>query len=106
MGGRLPGRGQRPQRPDQVRPADRRALRRGRGPHGRTTPLKIEFVNVKDSQIRGTIAPYTDPTCSCQVETTFLGNRTGESIEGKFETKLGGTGKTQAGSWQVKRTEH
>src|SRR5688500_14608743 len=45
-----------------------------------TTPLKIEFVQVKAGQIRGTIAPYTDPACTCEVETTFLGNRTGESI--------------------------
>lgn len=71
-----------------------------------TTPLKIEFVNFKDNQIRGTIAPYTDPTCSCQVETTFLGTRTGDQIEGKFETKLGATGQVQTGSWQVKRTAH
>ena len=73
---------------------------------GGTTPLKIEFVNVKDNQIRGTIAPYTDPACSCQVETTFLGNRTGDQIEGKFETKLGSTGQVQTGSWQVKRAAH
>lgn len=70
---------------------------------GGTTPLKIEFVNVKDNQVRGTIAPYTDPACKCQVETTFLGTRSGEEIAGSFEAKLG-TGQTQSGSWQVKRT--
>lgn len=73
---------------------------------GGTTPLKIEFVNFKDGQIRGTIAPYTDPACSCQVETSFLGTRSGDHIEGKFETKLGTTGQVQSGSWQVKRTAH
>jgi len=73
---------------------------------GGTTPLKIDFVNVKDGQVRGTIAPYTDPACNCQVETTFLGNRSGEEIAGSFETKLGATGKTQSGTWQVKRTSH
>lgn len=71
---------------------------------GGTTPLKIEFVTVKDSQVRGTIAPYTDPACSCQVETTFLGTRTGDEIAGRFDSKLGATGQTQTGSWQVKRT--
>jgi len=73
---------------------------------GGTTPLTIEFVQVKDGQIRGTIAPYTDPTCSCQVETTFLGAREGEDITGKFEVKLGATGQVQTGSWQVKRVAH
>src|SRR5689334_933056 len=51
---------------------------------GGTTPLKIEFVQIKDGQVRGTIAPYTDPACSCQVETTFLGTRSGEAISGMF----------------------
>src|SRR6478735_658913 len=37
------------------------------------TPLKIEFVKIQQDQVKGTIAPYTDPACSCQVETTFLG---------------------------------
>ena len=36
---------------------------------GGATPLKIQFVKVKQNQIHGTIAPYTDPNCSCQVET-------------------------------------
>jgi hypothetical protein len=71
---------------------------------GGTTPLKIEFVQIKAGQVRGTIAPYTDPGCSCQVETTFLGNRAGESISGTFETKVSTTGQIQTGSWQVGRT--
>jgi hypothetical protein len=71
---------------------------------GGTTPLKIEFVTVKNGQVRGTIAPYTDPACTCQVETTFLGTRTGEDIAGRFETKVGATGQVQTGSWQVTRT--
>jgi len=70
---------------------------------GGKTPLKIEFVQVKGGQIKGTIAPYTDPNCSCQVETSFLGNVTGDSIAGMFETKIGATGQIQTGSWQVTR---
>ena len=71
---------------------------------GGTTPLKIEFVQIKAGQVRGTIAPYTDPGCSCQVETTFLGTRSGEAISGMFETKVGATGQIQTGSWKVART--
>jgi hypothetical protein len=70
---------------------------------GGTTPLKIEFVQVKGGQVKGTIAPYTDPNCTCQVETSFLGNVTGESIAGMFETKIGATGQIQTGTWQVTR---
>jgi hypothetical protein len=73
---------------------------------GGTTPLKIEFVQIQAGQVRGTIAPYTDPGCQCQVETTFLGTRAGEAISGMFETKVGATGQIQTGSWQVARTAH
>ena len=67
---------------------------------GGATPLKIEFVKVKHGEIKGTIAPYTDPNCSCQVETTFFGTLGGAAINGTFETKLA-TGQTQSGTWTV-----
>lgn len=67
------------------------------------TPLKIEFVKIKQDQVKGTIAPYTDPACSCQVETTFLGDISDNVINGSFETKLGTTGQTQTGTWTVSR---
>jgi hypothetical protein len=73
---------------------------------GGTTPLKIDFVRVTAGGVRGTIAPYTDPACSCEVETTFLGTREGEVISGNFETKVGATGKVQTGSWRVARVAH
>jgi hypothetical protein len=73
---------------------------------GGATPLKIEFIKAKSGQIQGTIAPYTDPNCSCQVETTFLGTvREGNSIDGTFETKLGTTGQVQTGTWEVARKQ-
>jgi hypothetical protein len=68
-----------------------------------TTPLKIEFVKVKDDEVRGTIAPYTDPSCSCEVQTTFNGIVANDSISGTFETKVSGTDKTQSGSWFASR---
>lgn len=67
------------------------------------TPLKIEFVKIKQDQVKGTIAPYTDPACSCQVETTFLGDISDNVINGSFETKIGTTGQTQTGTWSVSR---
>jgi hypothetical protein len=67
---------------------------------GGATPLKIEFIKVKHGEIKGTIAPYTDPNCSCQVETTFFGILGNSAINGTFETKLA-TGQIQSGTWNV-----
>ncbi len=67
------------------------------------TPLKIEFVKVKDDDVKGTIAPYMDPNCSCEVQTTFLGTLAKDEILGTFETKVGETGQIQTGTWSVSR---
>lgn len=70
---------------------------------GGETPLKIQFIDVEGGQIQGTIAPYTDPNCNCQVETSFIGIVDGDQIKGEFSTKVGATGQIQTGSWQVTR---
>jgi hypothetical protein len=70
---------------------------------GGNTPLKIEFVQVQQGQIKGTIARYTDPNCSCDVETSFIGKLAGSSIAGDFETRIASTGKIQTGTWTVAR---
>jgi hypothetical protein len=70
---------------------------------GGATPLKIEFVKVKQNEIKGTIAPYTDPTCTCEVETAFLGTLGDNAINGTFETKVSATGQIQGGTWAVTR---
>ena len=69
------------------------------------TPLKVEFVKIKQDQVKGTIAPYTDPTCNCQVETTFIGDLSDNVINGSFETKVSANGQTQTGTWSVSRTK-
>jgi hypothetical protein len=70
---------------------------------GGETPLKIQFIDVEGGQIQGTIAPYTDPNCNCQVETSFIGIVSGDEIKGEFSTKIGATGQIQTGTWQVTR---
>ncbi len=72
---------------------------------GGETPLKIQFIEVEGGRIQGTIAPYTDPNCSCEVETSFLGIVSGDSISGEFSTKIGATGSIQTGNWQVVRKQ-
>jgi hypothetical protein len=60
-------------------------------------------VKVSENEVKGTIAPYTDPACSCEVETTFNGTLGNDEIDGTFESKLGATGQTQTGTWSVTR---
>ena len=67
------------------------------------TPLKIEFVKVNKGEVKGTIAPYTDPACSCEVETTFMGTLGQDAINGTFETKVSANNTTQTGTWAVTR---
>ena len=72
---------------------------------GGATPLKVEFVKVEGGKVKGTIAPYTDPQCSCEVQTTFLGIVGEGAINGTFESKLGATGPVQTGTWNVTRKD-
>ena len=66
-------------------------------------PLKIEFVAVDGGKISGSVAPYTDPNCTCEVQTTFTGTVAGDTISGTFETKISANGQVQTGDWQVTR---
>lgn len=70
---------------------------------GGTTPLKVEFVKIDKGTVKGTIAPYTDPSCSCEVQTTFTGTLGEDAINGSFETKVSATGQVQGGTWWVTR---
>jgi hypothetical protein len=65
--------------------------------------LQISFVNVEGGAVKGTIDPYVDPGCDCQVDTTFVGKITGDTIEGTFSTTPSGTGAPTAGRWKVTR---
>lgn len=67
------------------------------------TPLKIEFVKIKEGAVKGTIAPYTDPRCACAVQTTFLGTLGDDVIDGTFETKVSSNDQLQTGTWSVAR---
>jgi hypothetical protein len=66
-------------------------------------PLAIEFVQVDETQVSGTIAPYEDPQCDCMVRTEFEGAVRGDLINGTFVTYLLDTDQQQAGWWSVSR---
>src|SRR4029077_1481306 len=80
-------------------------------PKGATAPtssampqvLNISFVNAEGGVVRGTMDPYRDPACDCEVETTFVGVRKGDSMEGTFTTT--GATTVATGNWSMHRTK-
>lgn len=70
---------------------------------GGQTPLKIQFVEIEGGQLKGTIAPYTDPQCACEVQTTFLGKLANDSVSGTFETRIQDT--VQTGTWSIRKKQ-
>ena len=72
----------------------------------RTMPqmLNINFVSATGGVLRGTMDPYTDPSCDCQVQTTFVGRLSGDTIEGTFTTTpQGSSGNITTGRWKMSR---
>jgi hypothetical protein len=67
--------------------------------------LTIHFVRKEGGSVTGTLDPYGDPECGCQVNTTFQGTFTdARTIEGTYTTvpSKPGTGVT-TGTWKVTR---
>jgi hypothetical protein len=67
--------------------------------------LKINFIRKEGRKVTGTLDPYRDPTCACQVVTTFEGTFTdSRTIEGTFATVPSQAGLTATGGrWKVER---
>ncbi len=70
---------------------------------GSHTALKISFVAVERNTITGSIDPYLEPSCGCQVQTQFNGTVAGNEIDGTFTTKALMNGAEMHGTWQVAR---
>ena len=65
--------------------------------------LQINFVNAEGGVVTGTMDPYTDPACSCEVQTTFVGTIRGDTIEGTFTTTPSGAAPITTGRWKMTR---
>lgn len=65
--------------------------------------LTINFVNAAGGVLRGTMDPYRDPACDCQVQTTFVGRLSGDTIEGTFTTTPSGNAPITTGRWKIAR---
>lgn len=65
--------------------------------------LRIAFVRIAGGEVAGTLDPYTDPECTCTVQTTFIGTLRGNTIEGTCVTRGAESPRAQAGRWKVSR---
>ena len=65
--------------------------------------LNISFVSASGGTLDGTMDPYRDPACDCQVRTTFVGKISGNTIEGTFTTTPVAGGQSATGRWKMTR---
>jgi hypothetical protein len=63
--------------------------------------LTIRFVRAEGETVTGTLDPYWDPDCSCEVTTTFVGAVSGDRIAGTF-TSMRTAGRV-SGTWKATR---
>lgn len=69
--------------------------------------LKISFIRKQGRKVAGSLDPFRDPECACQVTTTFEGGFTdANTIEGSFTTVPIQTGaNVTGGKWKVTRVK-
>ena len=53
--------------------------------------------------VSGTLAPYEDPDCKCEVRTTFVGRLQGDRVSGTFVIQHSEPEWEQRGVWNVVR---
>jgi len=82
---------------------DRQGAAGGAAAQPRSAVLTINFVRVASGRVTGTLAPYADPETGAQLFTTFEGRLDGDTIEGSYTTRGGGSGDAQTGQWKVTR---
>ena len=68
------------------------------------TPLFIRFARIEGEQVSGSLAPYMDPDCRCEVRTTFVGRLTSpDRLEGTFMTQSAMLSQPLSGRWSARR---
>ena len=63
--------------------------------------LTIRFVKAEAGKVSGTLDPYWDPDCNCEVMTTFVGEVHGDTVAGTFSSSRN-AGRV-FGTWKVSR---
>jgi hypothetical protein len=72
-------------------------------PNAMPQVLNINFVSSSGGVVTGTMDPYQDPGCACEVQTTFVGRVSGDTIEGTFTTTPKGSAAISTGRWKIAR---
>ena len=73
-------------------------------PDGMPQVLSVSFVQAAAGRVSGTLRPYVDPDCVCEVRTVFVGTVRGDRIEGTFTTERSERAENLAsGVWSVTR---
>jgi hypothetical protein len=85
---------------DPYRPA-RPAGADGRGPAEASRVLTIRFIRAEAGKLSGTLDPYWDPDCNCEVTTRFVGQVRGDTVEGTFTSER--TAGRIFGTWKAVR---
>ena len=65
--------------------------------------LRVTFVRAEGGLIRGTLDPYPDPVCLCEIRTTFTGRVADGVIEGTYTSVHVTGGAATTGKWRVSR---
>lgn len=69
------------------------------------TLLRINFVNISDTMIRGTMEPYHDDLCDCTVKLVFEGVVAWDVIEGMYQARYSTGALAFEGTWRVNRVD-
>lgn len=69
------------------------------------TLLPIHFVRIQWGQVLGTLDPYNDPTCDCQVTTNFIGSVDDDEAHGIFAIR-GAKTWLAYGEWRAHRVRN
>lgn len=64
--------------------------------------IAIRFVSIEGGRVSGRLAPYTEPTCNCQLITVFEGRLNGSTLSGTYTSRTP-DGRIQNGRWEVTR---
>jgi hypothetical protein len=67
-------------------------------------PLKMRFIRLEGDRVTGSLEPYADPSCGCEVVTAFEGTfKSPNRIEGTYRTQGSGALEVSGGKWKVTR---
>lgn len=65
--------------------------------------ISITFTRGVDGTVVGTMAPYPDPVCGCEMRTVFTGRVRGAVLEGTYVSEHANGAERNTGRWRITR---